>query len=278
MKDIEPASQGEDNSVREDGTVRNLETLAEECPRVFQSVMSRSWMQAELSNLAWARWAVVNKILQIARVDEESALDVLELPFLETLEHLDGFTMEFLRDLFKAAPDEAMRLISAPEALQRDRSELPTDFQLLYLRSEGPAVSEGLDSLQWLNDGLDPYWDQWSVSPPPGYHYESEVLSIITSLYLKSPPAFLALVERPWLQGSIDTNLKYSAAINVLDFAYDSPEATAQIAAMEFLDTLEEDDLGIMQQLLDLKWEDRGRFMGILSDPSKLRDHFNSSR
>ena len=87
-------------------------------------------------------------ISQVSEVDEDAALAVLDLPFLDTLEHLDGRTMSFWRDLSKAEPGAARSLISSPAVLDMDSDALPTDFHLLYLRSQGPAVSEGLDSLQ----------------------------------------------------------------------------------------------------------------------------------
>ena len=267
----------EDRSLAEASTIGDLETLAEECPQVFRSIMGRDWMQTDVGSTFWARLQAANKILQIARVDEEAALAVLQLPFLYTLEHLDGFTMSFLRDLFKAAPDEGRRLISRQDVQNTDSDALPTDFYLIYLRSQGPAVSEGLDRLQWMDDGLDPCFDEFDPSDSRGNYYESLAIAAFTTLYMKSPPAFLSMVRRPWLQESIYAE-NYTALINVLDFAYDSPDATAQIAAMDFLDTLEEDDIRIIQDLLGLEWDDRGRYRKILLNPTLLEDYFAVGR
>ena len=273
------ATSSEDESVArtEDSTIEALKLLAAQCPQVFRSIIKRDWMQTEVGNATWARYIAAIYILQIARVDEEAALAVLELPFLDRLEHLDTFAMEFWRDLFGHAPDEGRRLISGPDVRNTDSAALPTDFYLLYLESQGPAVSEGLYLLQWVHDGVDPFWDEFDASQPPGNYRESEALGAFTSLYMKSPGAFLSMVRRPWLQESINGE-NFTALLNVLDFAYDSPDATAQIAAMDFLDSFEEDDLIVIQELLSLKWDDRELYREILSDPTLLEDFFAAPR
>ena len=275
--DGEPSEEDEDGTARELSTIEDMITLAAECPAVFRALINLESMRVGGENTRWARWVVVNKMLQIARVDEEAALEILELPFLNTLEHLDGLTMEFLRDVFVATHDDGLSLIATGEIKNPETSSLPTDFYLTYLRSQGPAVSEALDSLQWFADGLDPFWDEFDPSKTPGNHYESETIMSFASLHLMSPRALLPMIRRPWLQESIHS-INYTALVNVLDFAYDSPEATAQIAGMDFLDTLEKEDLTIMQELLDLKWDDRGLYYLILSDPALLGDHFSSTR
>ena len=73
------------------------------------------------------------------------------------------------------------------------------------------------------------------------------------SLHLMSPRALLPMMRRPWLQESIYAT-NYTALINVIDFAYDHPDATAAIAQMDFLATLEDEDIGIIQELLEWKW------------------------
>ena len=72
-------------------TVDSLETLAQDCPPVFQALVGRDWMRTEVETGAnWARWMAANNVLQIAWVDEEAALEVLELPFLDTLSTWTG--------------------------------------------------------------------------------------------------------------------------------------------------------------------------------------------
>ena len=72
--------------------------------------------------------------------------------------------MAFLRDVFEADPDEGLLLITTDEITNPETSSLPTDFYLTYLRAQGPAVSEALDSLQWFTDGLDPFWNEFDPS------------------------------------------------------------------------------------------------------------------
>ena len=274
--DGQPPADVEDGADWEEEIISDLELLAEQCPQVFRSIIGKHWMQTEIENTTWAKLMSVVMILQISWVGEDDALAVLELPFLDTLEHLDGRTMSFWRDLLKAAPGAARSLISSPAVLDMDSDALPTDFHLLYLRSQGPAVSEGLGSLQWLVEGLDPPWDEFDPSQVPGDYHESETIESLTTLHPKSPRAFLAMVRRPWLQESMDS-MNYTALVNVIDFAYESPEATAQIAEMNFLGTLEEGDIILIQALLELKWDDRSTYRRILSDPV-LVEEFIASR
>ena len=47
---------------------------------------------------------------------------------------------------------------------------------------------------------------------------------------------------------------------------------------MDFLDSFEEDDLIVIQELLSLKWDDRELYREILSDPTLLEDFFAAPR
>ena len=259
-------SLDEDVAVWEEDTIEVLERMLAQCPKVFRAVVASEWMRNDELDITWARMVSANYILQLARVDEQSAVAILELPFLETMEPLDGFTLEFLRDVFRTDPYEGRRLIADPTIGDPATASLPTDFYLTYLRLEGPAVSQALDSIRWIGDGVDPFWDPMKNYRDINSSYEADALQNLTILYLKSPEAFLSLARRPWLQESISPD-NYTALSNVLDFAYDSPEMSARVAEMAFLDTFEEGDLMIVQTMLEIADNDPGRLEEILANP-----------
>ena len=244
-----------------------LERMLVQCPEVFRAVVASEWMRNDEVDITWDRWVSASDILQIAWVDEASALAILKLPFLATMEPDDGFTLEFLRDVFKAVPFEGRQLIADPAIQNAATGSLPTDFYLVYLRLQGRAVSGALDSMQWIGDGIDPFWDPRDPSRFDSNYYESEALAALVTLYLKSPEAFLAMARRTWLQESISPE-NYTALSNVLDFAYDSPERSARVAEMAFLDTFEESDLMIVQTMLEIADDDPGRLEEILANPA----------
>ena len=188
------------------------------------------------------------------------------LPFLTTLEYDDSYTLQFLRDMFKADSEEGLRFLENPLLLDPDRVTTSADFYLLYLNGQGAELSRAIESMKWVQDGVEPFVD---LSEPMFYtssNREAEALHYMASLQIRSPEALLSMARRPWLQESLGPR-EHWAISSIRDLAYESPQGAAMIAAMPFLDTFDERDRLILEPLWNLTREDPGELESILSHP-----------
>ena len=123
------------------------------------------------------------------------ALQILRLPFLESIEYDDRITIDFLQHLIKNDFTEARRLLSNPALQDAALASTSADFYLLFLKAQGPEVAAGVEALRWVQRGVEPLRDT-SVTYVSNSFYETSALATLTELYLKSPEAFLSTIRR----------------------------------------------------------------------------------
>ena len=147
--------------------VAQLQHMAMEAPEAFWAVVRRPWMQVMQNDFTWDRVVPINFIRNIAQIDEEAAAQIVELPFLETVEIEDLMALETLQSLFLADPAGARQLLSDPALLDGMRSSPAATVALLYLKAEDPGVSAAIQALPWVQDGIAPYGGYLSVQDQP---------------------------------------------------------------------------------------------------------------
>ena len=265
--DGRPSRRDERSVDTEPETIEGLQTLAKLHPNVFWAVIASEWMRHASRGSTWDRAILVTFLIQIADVDEESALRILDLPFLDTVEYDDVFVMAFLRDLAKDNLPEARRLLSNPALQDPDMGSTTADIYPLFLKTQGPEIAAGVESLRSVQDGVDPVYDYIEPSHISNAHHETEALWHLTELYLQAPEVFLSTVRRPWVQDAIGIEEK-TAIVNLLYLTSRDPESASRIAAMAFLDIVTKDDLSILQTLRDLSRGNSPALRRILSDPA----------
>ena len=150
VSDEVPSLATESGAYVEAGTIQWLYRIAARHPEVFWVLIRSDWIRGGPDGITWAHMNSVLDILQITEVHEDSALQILDLPFLDSLEHDDAFVMSFLNDLVKYDLEHARRLISKPAVQNPAQASTSSDFHLLFLRDLGPDVVACIDSIQWL--------------------------------------------------------------------------------------------------------------------------------
>ena len=249
------------------GTIRWLQQIATGHPEVFRAIIESDWIRHAPEGITWAHRSSVLDILQIAEVDEDSALQILNLPFLDTLERDDGFVMSFLDALVKDDLKQARRLLSSAAVHDSAQASTTSDFYLLFLRDQGPEVLACLDSIQWLRGGVESFPDKSIRSYSSNSLHQRETLANLVDLYLKSPPVFLRAACLPWMRQAIGG--KERTVIDyLLELVSRAPESADQIASMDFLDEFQDEDLSILESMVSLTWSDRSALGRVLSDPA----------
>ena len=237
--------------------VAQLQHMAMEAP---WAVVRRPWMQVMQNDFTWDRVVPINFIRNIAQIDEEAAAQIVELPFLETVEIEDLMALETLQSLFLADPAGARQLLSDPALLNGMRSSPAATVALLYLKAEDPGVSAAIQALPWVQDGIAPYGDIF----PSKTSLEPAVILGLMQLYWHSREACLALVRSSWFYDGLD-NREYTALGNLATIAYRDGEAAARLVEMPFLETFERNDLLTIQIL---EWLPKSDLQELLSDPA----------
>ena len=239
-------------------TIELLEELGSKHSEIFQAVIESHWLQNAPQGITWERWVGLGNIIQIADVDRASALQILQLPFLNSMEFHDGETATFLRDLFRDDLETGRELISNPDLQYPETGSTPADFYLQYLRMQDPQVVSAVESLKWIQDGVEPFKDGSIPSLITNAEYESLMLRDLIRLHLEVPEAFLSMAQRSWVQEQVAAR-KYTAFTRFLDLAKLAPEVAPQIATMPFLDDFDASDITILRSMesfaMDRPWE-----------------------
>ena len=168
-------------------TVGILQTLAALHPDLFQAVVSKAWVP---DGFDVNEESVLQSLLALAGINEGSALLIIEMAFLDTVDAADIASVHTLvglgtcqRDLFRAAvtkswiqdgldADEAMVLQSLEALADTDKESALLIIDMPFLDSVEPADTATVDTLvslgtdqpellqaiaskAWVQDGLD---------------------------------------------------------------------------------------------------------------------------
>ena len=278
----------DDMTTLERSIVGDLQTLAARAPEVFWELMHKPWMEemredthgtelqemvVQLFSLALHHrqvfWDLVHKpwmqddltgperqaiflLAPIANADEAAALQIIGMPFLDSMDRGDLTILDTLRTL----EGEGLHyLLSHPALIGGITDDQRAAVALLRLEWQYPEAAAVILALPWVRDGIAP----------------SEVESAIAlqELTLKSRQVLQALAQKPWMQDGLtpDESSMTWKLRSIRD------ESTAlRILDMAFLETVDGVDAAAMEALAVLSWEsDRGYLEQVLSHPT-LRD------
>ncbi len=231
--------------------------------------MRRPWIQGTEEGLTWDRKQMILSVTLIAQVDVASALQVLELPFLESFEPGDYRILSALLDVFWINPEGAQALLSDPALLDGRSSSSAATVALGHMKSLGPEWSTALEGLGWVRDGIGPPRStRGSSARPSKASLEHEVIVDFMMLSLMSPDALLVLLGRPWIHDGLDIR-EFTALHHLQTIAsFADPDTVTRIVGMPFLDSFERADLRVFENLLASAKFSFGALDDLLSDPA----------
>ena len=235
----------------EDGNPRDierLERLAAKFPNVFWAVMDKPWIQGTEDGFTWYGGGYVLYLIEgIARLNDSSAVQVVRLPFLDSVEsNNDGYTLSVFRSLLLSDPSEASRFLANPGLLN---VMWPADVALLFFESQGPEIVAAIERLPWMHDGIAPFIESYTFYPTPSKAgLESRVVISLFEVYIKSSETFLSVARKPWAQNGFGRKEAWALG-NIMDIAHTDPKMVAYLVDMPFLETFEPDDLVALQIL-----------------------------
>ncbi len=242
--------------------IARLERLAAKFPRVFWAVMDKPWIQGTEDGFTRDRAFVLYRIENLATVYDSAAVQIVRLPFLDSVEVTNDSSMvSIFISLLRSDPQGASQLLgnpALPDALW------PAEVALLYLESQGPEIVASIEALQWIHDGIEPFSEaNISFFAPSKASLESGVVLGLFELYLKSPEAFLSLASKPWAENGFGRRESEVLAY-ILEISHTDQKMAARLVNMPFLETFEADDLLPLQILTEIE---RAELESPVADP-----------
>ena len=248
----------------EDGVTADEESLVDAlahlggmAPRIFETLLAKPWMSQNADDPNEARLQLIRTLSQMADTDETVALQVMELPFLDSVEPGDVRYAWFLMNMLWADSAGLEGLISHPTILAGGASSLAENVPLLYLDLKDPEAATLVRELPWVKDGIT-YWEPTNSFSPHDDPAGSElgVVEDLIGLLRWNRAVFLALVEQPWMQGPISQNVR-QVLFPIKDLSNRVPESAIKVMDMPFLDEVDYKDRAVLSLLAELYWEDR---------------------
>ena len=236
------------NDSRESATYQTLRELAAASRDVFWELMRKPWMRSESLLINGVDLLIfAPHINAMVHGSEKTTLAIVRMPFLQTLEPDDYFTLSILRNLLSTDPEGVAEMLSHPQLDGGITDDNSVALAPLYLQQEYPEAAEAIRALPWRDD-------------------QPENIKPLLALALGSRPVFWA-----WMERFGNDNIDGSIAERIVTIAGRNESAAIQVLRMPFLETFEFHDFEVVRLLSDLAGSDPHYVERILAHPS-LRD------
>ncbi len=233
--------------------IGKLTSMAETSPRVFEIVMKTSWIRIERGKENGVDDLVVWYLMQMAATDEAIAVQVMDLPFMDTMDWEDSTRVRFLLELMTTDRPGLERLLIHPELLARPEKEHPAPMALLYLDTRDSDAARQIANLPWVRDGTP--------------ELENEAVVLLQELALKSPTVFQVVIghEPGWLPPQTGTDT--SAMERIISLSEVNEYVALRVIEMPFMDSISYQDYELLRFLLELAQSDVAGLDFVLSHP-----------
>ena len=178
----------------EETMIGKLERIAKRSDRVFQALLSKTWIADRTKRyFAWNEQNVVRNFSELAESDAEFAEQLVVMPFLETVEIPDEIAMRKIVWLFHNDRHALRHMLALPEFEEGITDELTVLIPLFYLETLDPEAAKAIRSLPWVSDGRPSKLDE---------HRDTEPTTIETlqRMAVIHPEVFWAVVESEWMR------------------------------------------------------------------------------
>lgn len=127
-----------------------LASLWNQFPWAYCELVKRPWITEGGDDPSYEEPSVLLYLSEMLIPDETTAIKVVSLPFLDTIEWGDADAMQFLFDLSWEDPAGLLELLSHDSLSTGDSRPI----QLVYLDIKNPGAAAEIAGLSWVMDGL----------------------------------------------------------------------------------------------------------------------------
>ena len=145
-------------------------------PALFEKIVEKGWVEDKDNDPHQVEPLVLMYLSQMAHADESVALQVIDLPFLETIEWGDSSDVRFLLNLMGSDRPGLEELLVHPALVSTPILVQPTPMALVYLATRDFNAASRVSNLDWVRDGTE--------------QFEKDGVLLLQELALKSPGGF----------------------------------------------------------------------------------------
>ena len=151
-------------------------------------------------------------VRSIANVDEEAALRVLGLPFLEPSEAPSIYALRSLAELAEYDLPQLAEVLAHPAVTAGDETLASIAMLILGLRHRDTEAATALEGLPWVQEGIGKYLADATSMRAMAFHQEATDVFELLLLLEHDPPngrtLFLTIASKDWMQdGMIEHEL-----------------------------------------------------------------------
>ena len=216
----------------------------------LRAVLAMSWA---VDGLDEAETVVVRNIGWLANGNEAGALQVLGMPFLQTIEPADGAAVRALQILGSRSQEALLAVVGMPwveDGLDEDEAEF-------------------VGALGWLAEGDEAaalrILERFSMRPPRSA--DAAAVSVLRRLAAHYPELLGAVLAKPWLEDGFDES--ETTIVQHLSWLADSDEGAAlRVLGMPFLQSIEPADRTAVMALRHMGSFKPDNFQRVIAHPS----------
>ena len=186
---------------------------------------------------------------RVSVLDEATAIKLVNLPILDTVDRYEASAMSFLADMSKYDPDGFVQLLSS-ESVFADKD---TPIQVQYLEmKDASAVAEILAR----------EWSEYVV-----YVQRSQILNNLVEVAVLYKDLFRHLMEgnSSWFLSPAEPG--QSAAYIMVNWSRIDEDSAFRLISMPFMETIEVTDYYVIKWLFDLAVPNPGAIQRIMARP-----------
>ena len=229
----------------EEGVVVRQLDLVLRSPQVFWALV-----EAPMTTAIQKDFSTLSDLMHLSHIDKTTMLHIISMPFLNHISYADAMAVSNILSLARIDPVHLKTILSS-EPLQDGITDSESIIvSLLYLHRQKPNDAAAINTLDWVQDGIDyyPSPDRPDQNAGKAGYEQNFILSLIRTSMTR-PQIFQALIRTDWLQDDL-TKREYSASVIVGTISGKFDESAAmQILQMPFLNTIEEHDVTILHIL-----------------------------
>ena len=212
---------------------------------------------------------VAATVLRLATVDSAAARQLLQMPFMDTLnEGADGAVFFYADRLASTDLSALHRILSGPELSGGITDDHIVPFILLTLAETRAEAAAEIQNLPWIQDGVGrrPVRDTFAVGEDPLVLEEGAALTLARTA-LDSQETGLSLVRKPWLHDGL-TFWEDQVVLRLYSFVNRELISALQLLQMPFLDSADSSDKRTLDTLDELYWSNRDKLRTLLAHPA----------
>ena len=227
-------------------SIGHLTNLSLQSQTVFHALLSkeRNWLPPDL----WIDVDSLRFLVSISAIDEAAAAQILEMPFLETIELADYNALKRLSELAELDPSFLAKILAHPDLGVGALANAGLTISILFLHHTSPQVANAIISLPWVQDGINEPPSESQPDHQSTTAYEHATVSDLLELADRSPELTVSLLTKQWMHEPTNY-LKWRMVSQLAELASQDVETALQVVRMAFLDDLQMDDEAALEMM-----------------------------